>query len=163
MIVMIMGVSGAGKTTIGKLLAQELGWAFYDADDFHSQANKDKMSRGVPLNDEDRAGWLEGLRALEIQSLEARRSIVLACSALKREYRDLLRVSDEIHLVYLRGNYDQIEARMKTRKGHYMKPDMLASQFAILEEPSDALVVDSTKKPGEIVAIIRKTLVGEIK
>ncbi len=156
MVIIIMGVSGAGKTTIGQLLAQELGWNFYDADDFHSAANKDKMSRGVPLTDEDRADWLASLRALLNQNIEASQSIVLACSALKQEYRDVLRVNKEVHFVYLQGTYQQIEARMKERQDHYMKAEMLASQFAILEEPKDALKVDISKTPKEIVALICK-------
>ena len=156
MIIIIMGVSGAGKTTVGRLLANELGWKFFDADDFHSAANKDKMSRGVPLTDEDRDDWLVNLREVLNQNIETNQSIVLACSALKQRYRDFLQINDEIHFVYLRGTYQQIEARMKERKDHYMKPGMLASQFDVLEEPSDALVVDVTKKPEEIVAIICK-------
>ena len=156
MIIIIMGVSGAGKTTIGQLLAQELGWNFYDADDFHSAANKDKMSRGVALTDEDRADWLMSLRQLLNQCIATSRSVVLACSALKQEYRNVLRVNDEVHFVYLQGSYQQIKARMKEGKDHYMKPEMLASQFVLLEEPNDALKADTSKTPNEIVALIRK-------
>ena len=156
MIIVIMGVSGAGKTTVGRLLTKELGWTFYDADDFHSAANKDKMSHGVALTDEDRADWLMSLHQLLNQCIETSQSVVLACSALKQEYRNVLRVNDEVHFVYLRGNYQQIQVRMKERKEHYMKPEMLASQFAILEEPNDALKADISKTPKEIVALIRK-------
>jgi len=156
MIVIIMGVSGSGKTTVGQLLAQELSWKFYDADDFHSAANKDKMWRGVPLTDEDRVDWLTSLQKLLNQKLEAKQSIVLACSALKQDYRNLLRVNNEVRFVYLQGTYQQIEARMKERNDHYMKPEMLASQFAILEEPTDALIVDISKTPKEIAAMICK-------
>jgi len=156
MIVIIMGVSGSGKTTVGQLLAQELSWKFYDADDFHSAANKDKMSRGVPLTDEDRVDWLTSLQKLLNQKLEAKQSIVLACSALKQDYRNLLRVNNEVRFVYLQGTYQQIEARMKERNDHYMKPEMLASQFAILEEPTDALIVDISKTQKEIAAMICK-------
>ncbi|HUH95999.1 MAG TPA: gluconokinase [Anaerolineales bacterium] len=155
MIVIIMGVSGAGKTTIGQLLAKELGWTFYDADDLHSASNKDKMSHGIPLTDEDRAGWLASLRDRLKRTIEDHQSMVLACSALKQEYRNSLRVSEEVRFVYLRGSYRQIEARMKKRRTHYMKPGMLASQFAILEEPADALVIDIARNPVEIVALIR--------
>jgi gluconokinase len=156
MIIIIMGVSGVGKTTVGRLLAKELGWNFYDADAFHSAANKDKMSRGVALTDEDRADWLMGLRQLLNQCIETGQSAVLACSALKQEYRNVLRINDEIHFVYLQGSYQQIQVRMKERKDHYMKPEMLASQFAILEEPNDALKADISKTPKEIVAVICK-------
>ena len=154
--IIIMGVSGAGKTTVGKSLAKELGWRFYDADDFHSAANKDKMSRGVALTDEDRADWFASLRGLLNQNIETSQSVVLACSALKQEYRDVLRVNKEVHFVYLQGTYQQIKARLKERKDHYMKPEMLASQFAILEEPNDALTIDISKTPEEIIALIRK-------
>ena len=156
MVIIIMGVSGAGKTTVGRLLAEELDWKFYDADDFHSAANKDKMSHGVALTDEDRADWLMSLRKLLNQNSEANQSIVLACSALKQEYRNILKVNDEVHLVYLQGSYQQIKARMKERNNHYMKPDMLAGQFAILEESNDALTIDISMTPKEIVALIRK-------
>jgi len=161
--IIVMGVSGSGKTTVGKMLAQKLGWKFFDADDFHSSANKDKMSRGVALTDEDRAEWLSSLRELLKQSIEAHQSIVLACSALKQEYRNILHINNEIRLVYLRGTYQQIKARMQKRNTHYMKPEMLKGQFAILEEPSDALVVDISNKPEEIVAIIQKALSGELQ
>jgi len=156
MIIVIMGVAGAGKTTVGRLLAKELGWNFHDADDFHSAANKDKMSRGVPLTDEDRKDWLMSLHDLLNQNVKANQSVVLACSALKQEYRNVLRVNDEVRFVYLQGSYQQIEVRMKERGDHYMKPDMLAGQFAILEEPDGALKADISKTPKEIVALIRK-------
>jgi gluconokinase len=156
MIIIIMGVSGAGKTTVGRLLAKELGWNFYDADAFHSAANKDKMSRVIALTDEDRADWLMSLRQLLNQCIETSRSAVLACSALKQEYRNVLSINDEVHFVYLQGSYQQIKARMKERKDHYMKPEMLASQFAILEEPNDALKADISKTPEEIIALICK-------
>jgi gluconokinase len=156
MIIIIMGVSGAGKTTVGQLLAQELGWKFYDADDFHSTANKDKMSRGIPLTDEDRADWLAILRNRLNQNIEASQSMVLACSALKQGYREVLRVNKEVHFVYLQGTYQQIQARMKRREDHYMKADMLASQFGILEEPKDGLTIDISKAPEKIVRLIRK-------
>lgn len=156
MVIVIMGVSGSGKTTVGRLLAQKLGGNFFDADDFHSAANKDKMSRGIPLLDEDRTDWLMNLRELLKKGLEANQLVVLACSALKQDYRNVLQVSSEVRFVYLRGTPQQIEARMKERDHHYMKPEMLASQFAILEDPIDALRMDISKTPKEIVELIRK-------
>ncbi|HEY9151893.1 MAG TPA: gluconokinase [Anaerolineales bacterium] len=156
MIIIIMGVSGAGKTTVGQRLAHELGWKFFDADDFHSAANRDKMSRGVALTNEDRADWLMSLRELLNQNIEASQSVVLACSALKQEYRDVLQINNEVHFVYLYGSYQQIGTRMKERKNHYMKAEMLKSQFDALEEPSDALTINISKTPKEIVAVIRK-------
>jgi gluconokinase len=151
-IVIVFGVSGAGKTTIGKLLAQEVGWHFYEADDFHSRANIDKMRRGIPLTDADR--WLESLRQLIERSLEAGENAVLACSALKRAYRERLRVNDEVKFVFLRGDYALIEKQLRRRHGHFMNPELLRSQFADLEEPKpdkDILTVDLGRTPEELV------------
>jgi gluconokinase len=151
-IVIVFGVSGAGKTTIGKLLAQEVGWHFYEADDFHSRANIDKMRRGIPLRDADR--WLESLRQLIERSLEAGENAVLACSALKRAYRERLRVNDEVKFVFLRGDYALIEKQLRRRHGHFMNPELLRSQFADLEEPKpdkDILTVDLGRTPEELV------------
>jgi gluconokinase len=134
-IVILFGVSGAGKTTVGELLAQELGWRFVEADDFHPSANIEKMRSGRPLSDEDRWPWLERLRE-EIQRLiAAGENAVLACSALKRVYRDRLRVSDEVQFVLLRGDYPLIENQLRSRRGHFMDPALLQSQFDALEEP----------------------------
>lgn len=139
----VMGVSGCGKTTIGSLLARRLGWDFYDADDFHPAANVAKMAAGIPLNDDDRAPWLQTLHDLIVQSLAEHRSGVLACSALKERYRQtLLAGSSNVQVVYLKGDFALIQSRMAARAGHYMKPEMLQSQFAALEEPVNALVVD---------------------
>lgn len=149
-----MGVSGSGKTTIGRLLAQELGLPFFDADDFHSDANRLKMSRGIPLDDDDRVEWLGALKAV----LEENADCVLACSALKEAYRGILRVDTGVRFVHLRGSYGQIEARMALRREHYMPVQLLKSQFEALEEPADAFSVDITHTPQEIAAIIRKGL-----
>jgi len=160
-IVIVFGVSGAGKTTIGKLLAQKLGWRFYEADDFHSQANIDKMRRGVPLNVEDRGPWLESLRELIKQRLEASENAVLACSALKRAYRERLRVSDEVKLVFLHGDYALIEKQLRQRRGHFMNPALLRSQFADLEEPKpdeDVVTIELKRTPREIVEEIKTKL-----
>ena len=155
-IIIVMGVSGSGKTTVGTMLARELGCEFYDADDFHSTANREKMSQGLPLTDEDRADWLNSLQNLIQEKLEKNSPCVLACSALKQVYREQLSIDESIRFVYLHGTYDQIETRMKRRQSHYMPVELLKSQFETLEEPTDALYVDISKTPEEIVQIIRK-------
>jgi gluconokinase len=155
MFVIVMGVSGCGKSTIGRLLAERLDCPFYDGDDFHPAANIAKMSQGIPLNDEDRAGWLAALADLIRSSLQKGESGVLACSALKQHYRDILRVDDkQVKFVYLKGSYELIKARMLARPGHYMKPGMLDSQFAALEEPVDAVTVSIENSPQEIVSLV---------
>ena len=161
MIVIVFGVSGAGKTTIGKLLAQELGWRFYEADDFHSQANIEKMRSGIPLTDEDRWPCLENLRQLIKRSLEAGENAVLACSALKRAYRERLRVSDEVKFVFLRGDYALIEKQLRQRRGHFMNPELLRSQFTDLEEPKsdeDVVTIELGRTPERIVDDIKTKL-----
>ena len=161
MVVVIFGVSGAGKTRIGQALARELGWKFSDADDFHSPENVQKMRNGVPLTDEDRQPWLEKLREQINKSLAANEDMVLACSALKKKYRDRLKVSDEVKFVFLHGDRDQIAEQLRHRRGHFMNPDLLESQFAELEEPlpsENAIVVELGKKPGELVEEIKTSL-----
>ena len=135
MIVILVGVSGTGKTTLGQLLADELGWKFYEGDDFHSQANIDKMHAGLPLTDEDRQPWLESLRRLIERCLAAKENAVLTCSALKKSYRSCLRVSEEVKFIYLRGSYELVVDQLQQRHGHFMNPELLQSQFATLEEP----------------------------
>jgi len=131
-----MGVSGSGKTTIGRLLAQDLGWPFYDGDDFHPQANIDKMRQGIPLTDDDRDAWLTALRQQIETFIDNRQSAVLACSALKQAYRERLRGDrPEVRFIYLKGDYALIRQRLQGRQGHFMKADLLSSQFATLEEP----------------------------
>src|SRR6267378_5310860 len=134
MVVVIFGVSGAGKTTIGELLAQELHWKFYDADDFHPQVNIDKMERGEPLTDEDRQPWLQTLREAIERSLAANENAVLACSALKRKYRERLRVNTGVKFVFLDGSRARIAEQLKQRHGHFMSTVLLDSEFADLEE-----------------------------
>ena len=161
MIVIVFGVSGAGKTTIGKLLAQELGWRFYEADDFHSQVNIDKLRRGIPLTDEDRWPWLENLRQLIKRSLEAGENAVLACSALKRAYRERLRVSDQVKFVFLHGDYALIEQQLRERRSHFMNPELLRSQFADLEKPKpdeDVITIELGRTPQELVEKIKAKL-----
>ncbi len=157
-IIIIMGVAGCGKSTIGSMLAHELGWDFYDADDFHSESNRIKMAKNIPLTDEDRAGWLDSLRSLIGQNIQNGKPIVLACSALKKSYRDILMINEQVEFIYLRGTYEQIEARLLQRSGHFMSAKMLASQFDILEEPQDAVTIDISHTPQEIISAIRKGL-----
>ena len=156
----IFGVSGAGKTTLGKLLARKLGWAFYEADEFHSPANVEKMRAGIPLTDEDRWPWLESLREL-VKRLDAKEDAVLACSALKHAYRRFLRVNDQVKFVYLRGDYSLIVNQLRERKGHFMNPELLKSQFADLEEPRGAegiLTVELGRTPRELAQEITTKL-----
>jgi gluconokinase len=153
-----MGPAGSGKTTIGKLLAAQLSWEFFDGDNFHSPANIEKMSRGIPLSDEDRIPWLNSIREAMLQWEAHHKNAVLACSALKRSYRELLQISPNVKLVYLKGNLDLLRERLRLRKDHYAGEQLLASQFADLEEPADALNMDTSRSPQEIVTEIRKHL-----
>ena len=153
-----MGVAGCGKSTIGAMLAHELDWDFYDADDLHAESNRLKMAQNIPLTDEDRAGWLDSLRSLIGQNIQNEKPIVLACSALKKSYRDILMINEQVEFIYLRGTYEQIEARLLQRSGHFMSSKMLASQFDILEEPQDSVTIDITHTPQEIISVIRKVL-----
>ena len=153
-----MGVTGAGKTTVGRLLAQELGWEFADADDFHPESNVEKMRAGIPLNEDDRRPWLERLRA-EIARHEAEgRDLVMACSALKKDYRKMLAVGPGIRFVYLRGSAELIAERLRERRGHFAGEKILAGQFADLEEPDAAVVADIGGTPEEIVRAVREGL-----
>ncbi len=160
MIVIVMGVTGAGKTTVGNLLAHELGWKFADADSFHSAANKEKMARGIALDDADRAPWLAAMRTAIVEWAAHHENVVLACSALKRGYRETLAIGPEVKFVYLKGSYEAIYQRLLSRHGHFATEAILRSQFETLEEPSesDAIVVDVTNAPEDIVAEIRERL-----
>jgi gluconokinase len=157
-ILIIMGTTGAGKTTIGTLFASQLGWQFADADSFHPPANIDKMSRGIPLGDADRAPWLAALRDAELQWLGSKQNVVLACSALKQSYREELRVSPEVNIIYLKGSYELFRERIHERHGHFAGEQILAGQFRDLEEPNDAIIIDARLSPSEIVSEIRKKL-----
>jgi gluconokinase len=154
-----MGVSGSGKTTIGKRLAEELGWPYYEGDDYHPIANIRKMSQGMPLTDEDRGPWLAALRKLIQELLQKNQPAVLSCSALKQSYRDRLQAgSKDVCFVYLRGSHELLQQRLRSRHGHYMQASLLASQLATLEEPAGALAVDVAQEPALIVAQIRRAL-----
>ena len=155
MIIVIMGVSGSGKTTVGLKLAAALGWKFSDADGFHSAANVAKMQSGVPLTDEDREPWLRSIRAA-IESWERDEpGHVLACSALKGCYRDALAPNDsDVKFVYLRGEFERIAARLRSRKDHFFNPALLRSQFEALEDPENALIIDAAHDPAKIVRLI---------
>ncbi|MCP9468901.1 MAG: gluconokinase [Nitrospira sp.] len=160
LIILVMGVSGSGKTTVGRLLAEQIGWHFADADDFHSADNRDKLARGIPLTDEDRRPWLDDLRSAIASWVAQGRPTVLACSALKTAYRSYL-VRGWEHLVrsvYLKGSADLIARRLAGRTDHFMHQDLLASQFGTLEEPGDALTVAIDESPDRIVASIRSHL-----
>jgi gluconokinase len=156
-ILILVGVSGSGKSTVGKLLSRELRCEFYEGDDFHSQANKDKMRRGVALTDEDRWPWLEAIRRLILELLAKRKRAVIACSALKRAYRDVLRLPGVI-FVYLKGPFRLLRERLEHRRGHFFDPDLLASQCETLEEPHRAIVVMVDQSPKAIVREIKQGL-----
>jgi gluconokinase len=160
-VIVIMGVTGTGKSTIGELLAKRHGGRYFDADDFHPPANVEKMSGGTPLNDEDRLPWLQRLRSEVIDSAPEDQLTLLACSALKRAYRDLLGLDREgIRTVYLHGHPSTLLERLESRSGHYMKAEMLDSQLEAMEVPSPqtALHVPVTLTPGQIVELIEEKL-----
>jgi gluconokinase len=158
MIVIVMGVVGAGKTTVGSLLAEHLRWQFADADDFHPAANVEKIRQGIALDDGDRRPWLERLRTTIVQWLAEGRNVVLACSALKRSYRQELDAGPEVRFVYLKGSAKLIAERLRSREGHFAGEQILASQFADLEEPEDAVTADIASTPEQIVTGIRQQL-----
>ena len=161
MIVIVMGVVGAGKTTVGKLLASQLGWEFADADDFHPQSNVDKIRYGIALTDVDREPWLDHLKEAIVRWIDEGKSVVLACSALKRAYRTKLLLSSQVRFVYLKGSTALIAGRLRSRHGHFAGESILASQLADLEEPEKAITVDISDTPEQIVAEIKRGLAME--
>lgn len=158
MIAVIMGVSGSGKSTVGQLLAAELHCEFLDGDSLHPAANIEKMSHGIPLTDADRAPWLDAIHVHILESFRRGDHLVVACSALKQRYRDTLAEGAAITWVYLKGSYALLLERLRHRQHHFMKPEMLASQFADLEEPADAIVIDVSVEPTAAVSQIVSAL-----
>nr|XP_048303654.1 probable gluconokinase isoform X3 [Myodes glareolus] len=178
-VLLVMGVSGSGKSTVGKLLASKLGWKFYDADDYHSEENRMKMGRGVPLSDQDRIPWLCSLHDILVRDVALGQQVILACSALKKMYRDILiqgrsdeplksnetakerLASQQLLVVYLCGSFEIISRRLSQRKGHFMPPELLQSQFSILEPPSapeNFIQVSVNQSLSEIVDAILEAL-----
>ncbi|MFW5769594.1 MAG: gluconokinase [Spirochaetota bacterium] len=160
----LMGVSGSGKTAVGLELAEMTGWDFHDADDFHSSENKEKMRNGIPLTDADREPWLKSLHELLARYAREGKPMILACSALKRRYREILAEGfPQIRFVYLKGSFETFKRRMERRENHYMKPGMLESQFETLEEPhpdeEDAITVDAALgTPGELAGEVYRRI-----
>jgi gluconokinase len=159
MVIVVMGVAGAGKTLVGRLLAARLGWEFRDADEVHDGASIAKLRQGEALTDEDREPWLARLREIVGDALARGANLVLACSALKRTYRALLRSgSDHVVIVYLRVRPPVLAERLERRAGHFMAPSLLESQLETLEEPIEAIWIDGEQPPDEIVMELRERL-----
>jgi len=159
MVIIVMGVTGSGKTTVGQHLAQTLGWRFHDADDFHPDTNKAKMHAGIPLTDDDRWPWLQAIRAVIEQALDGEAGAVVTCSALKRAYREALSGGlSNVRYVHLTGDPGVLAARLAGRRGHFMNPALLDSQIATLETPAEAIVVDVAMTPEQQVEAIRRAL-----
>jgi len=158
MIVLVMGTTGAGKTTVGKLLAEKLNWIFLDADDFHPPANIAKMKQGIPLNDADRVPWLAAIHDRLLADTAAGKNCVLACSALKQSYRETIGASLDVRTVYLKGTYEEMRAHILGRHGHFAGEGILTGQFRDLEEPTDAIVEPVTLQPEAIVKRVCKEL-----
>jgi gluconokinase len=158
LVLILMGVAGAGKTTVGRALAAALGWSFHDGDDFHSAENVARMSAGIPLTDADREPWLAAMNTFARREVAAGRSLVLASSALRQSYRDRLGEGLPTRFTYLKADPDTLARRLRGRTDHFMKDAMLASQLATLEEPADALTVDADQPVDDIVAAVLTAL-----
>ena len=159
MLIIITGVSGVGKTTIGKLLSENIGWAFYEGDDYHTNVNLAKMRNGTPLTDDDRRPWLDALRGKISEIVLHEEDAILSCSALKESYRFRLGSGlKDIVFVYLRGDYQLVQNRISERVGHYMSPDLLSSQYSDLEEPQNAIIVDAALEPMVIISYLKEAL-----
>lgn len=160
MLIIVMGVSGSGKSTIGKGIAERLNLPFYEGDEYHPQKNIEKMSNGIPLNDRDRTPWLKTINRVLID--ESKHGAVFTCSALKKSYRVMLSASiEKMNWVFLHGSREVIKKRMDERKGHFMKAELLDSQFSILEEPEDAIRVDVQKDPTTMINNVIRQLLNE--
>lgn len=158
MFIIFTSVADAGKSTVGKLLAKEPGWRFYEGDDFHPAANIEKMRRGESSSDADRRPWLDALRAVIQKALENNENGILACSALKHSYRSLLRINEHVVFAHLAASPDVIQRRFELRQGHFMNPSLIESQFATLETPQTALTLDASLPPTVVVQKIRQAL-----
>lgn len=158
MFILIMGVAGSGKTTVGTLLSAAIDWPFFDADDFHPPANVHKMASGVPLTDEDRGPWLDKLHALIAERNARGENGILACSALKESYRRRLSQGASLAVVYLKAEAGLVRSRLANRRGHYMPPGLVESQFIDLEEPQDAITIPAAWPPDRIVIAIRSQI-----
>ncbi len=158
MIVIVMGVVGAGKTTVGSLLASQLDWEFADADDFHPKSNVEKIRQGIPLTDQDRQPWLDHLREAIDRWIAESKNVVLACSALKRAYRSKLSAGPQVQFVHLKGSAELIAERLRSRHGHFAGESILVSQLADLEEPEHAITIEIAETPERMVNKIRKEL-----
>jgi gluconokinase len=152
MVILVMGVTGAGKTTVGKLLAQQLDWQFLDADDFHPPENIEKMKHGIPLTDADREPWLAAIHKALLDYAAKNQNVVLACSALKQKYREKLAAGLDLRICYLKGSFEEISSHIEHRTGHFAGEAILAGQFADLEEPDDALVLNTSAAPEENIS-----------
>ncbi len=163
-ILVVMGVSGSGKSTVGESLAKELGWSFIEGDQFHSRENVVKMSAGTPLADDDRAAWLGALKAEMEKALKDGKGAVVACSALKASYRTLLQIDNRVQFVFLNISFEEAKRRLKDRKGHFMPASLLESQFATLEQPEvdESINVDAQQAPDQIVKEVVAKLQNQV-
>ena len=162
MIIVVIGVAGSGKSTVGRMLASSLSCEFLDGDDYHSPENKAKMHKGIPLNDDDRIDWLNSLNKILHESCNKNKDVVLACSALKESYRKRLskNIAKNMKWVYLKGDFDTVYNRLSERKDHFFDPDLLRSQFETFEEPANVIAMDIRKTPIEIVDLILSKILG---
>jgi gluconokinase len=158
MIIVLMGVTGSGKTTVGRLLARDLGWKFLEGDDFHPAANIDKLRRGVSLTDDERKPWLTAIAEAIRATVAGGDSAVISCSALKASYRRMLEVDPGVRFVYLHAAPLLIRERLQNRPGHFMNPELIDSQFHTLEQPRRAVRVDAALPPAEIVRVLKQRL-----